>query len=498
MHAVDWVITALYIGTILGIGWAVSRRITSFRDYFVASGHMSAALLVCTIVSTYYGLDVLFGGSEVGYLDGVVGWFFYTRPYYIAVIIAALFIARRLKRHDLISLPDIAGAYFGDGTRAVVAVSSFFYSLPLLAIMGIGVLLDVLLGLPFLWGVLLGTSISIVYTLMGGLLADALTDTVQFTLMCVTLGIAAWLVLGDVGGIDGMQRLLPESYFQPRGTYPLAVLVVFGVAALSVLVEPALYQRIFAARDYRSLLIALAVGVVLWAAYDWIVTLMGMAAQALGVDVEPRYALITLTLERLPPGLTGLFVAGVVATAMSTIDSYLLICGGNLAYDLYRPLFRPDLSDRETLALTRRMIVVAGLASAFFAVTFTSIVSAWVFMSTVLVASALVPVLAGLYLPIPLKRAAGLGASLGGLGVALVFFLALWILGSEDPEWGTRIWRVTVGGRELEIWQEYGVLIALPASLVGFALGQAFGTRVGPTRGTETPAPELKTPEVSL
>jgi SSS family solute:Na+ symporter len=476
MHPVDLTIASLYVLGVLGLGFAVSRQIHGFRDFFVAGGRMTPAILICTLVSTYYGLDVLFGGSEVGYIDGVVGWFYYTRPYYVAILLAAFLLAARLKRFDFLSLPDVAERFYGRGTQAVIAGASFVYSLPLLAMMGIGVLLDVMMGIPFHWGVVAGAVLSLAYTLMGGLLADALTDTVQFTLMCAALGIAAFLVLPEAGGLEGLQRVLPETYFDPRGTYPLGVLLVFSLAALSVLVEPAFYQRIFAAESARAVFIALAVGIVIWAAYDWIVTLMGMAAQARGIVTEPRYALLTLTLDVLPVGLRGLFVAAVIATAMSTIDSYLLIAGGNVAYDLYRPLFRPDLGDRELLSLTRWSILAACAVSIFFALFFQSMVSAWVFMSTVLISAALVPILAGLYLPSRyLRPAAGMASSLAGLFASVAFVLLVNVMGAEDPEWGTVIWRATLWGWPMEIWQEYAVLVALPLSVLGFMGGHLFG-----------------------
>lgn len=475
MTGFDYAILAAYVAGILAIGWAVSRRIASFRDWFVAGGSMTTPLLVCTLVSTYYGLDVLFGGSEVGYVEGVVGWFWYLRPYYIAILVAALLIAPRLKRHDFMSLPDIAAHHYGRPTQVVVAMASFLYALPLLAVMGIGILLDVVLGLPFVWGVVLGAALSIAYTLMGGLLADALTDTVQFTLMCVTLGIAALLALDTHGGVEALERALPPSYFEPRGSYPVWVLVVFGLSALSVLVEPAFYQRIFAAVSYRAVLAALAIGVVLWAAFDWIVTILGMTAAAAGLEADPRYALLTLVVDVLPAGLTGLFVAGVVATAMSTIDSYLLIAGGNLAYDIHRPMRRRPFTDAELLRQTRRMVVVAGFVCVAFALFFRSMVSAWIFMSTVLVAAALVPVLAALYLPGRATPRAGLWSSLAGLASATTFYAAVNVFGTTSEEWGTVIWSVRAGGAAIDLWQEYAVLLALPVSALAFVAAQVGG-----------------------
>jgi solute:Na+ symporter, SSS family len=480
LFTVDYVIVGAYIAALLVIGAMVARHIRGFEDYFVAGHRMTAPLLVCTLVSTYYGLDVLFGGSEVSYQEGVVAWFVYMRPYYVVILVAAIVVAPRLRRFPLLSLPDAMGYFYGNGARAVAAIASFFYSLPFMALMGIGVMLDLVLGIPFVWGVTIGAVVSLAYTLMGGLPAAAITDTLQFVLMCVTLGVATALTMEGLGGFDGMQARLPESYFQPTGTYPPAVLIVFAASALSVLVEPAFYQRIFAARTTRAIFVALSVGIVLWAAFDWAVTVMGMAAAAAGIETSPTYALLTITLEVLPVGLKGAFVAGVLATAMSTIDSYLLIAGGNLAYDLYRPLFRPRIDDRSLLRLTRWMAGVAAAMGLLLALYFQTIVSAWIFISTLLTATVLVPLMAALFSPVPPKPAAGLASSLAGLATSVLFYVMVTLFGSYDEEWETVIWDVTLGERVVPIWQEYAVLLALPVSLLALLLFQV----VGPERRT--------------
>jgi Na+/proline symporter len=255
----------------------------------------------------------------------------------------------------------------------------------------------------------------------------------------------------------------------------LAVLVVFATAALSVFVEPAIYQRIFAAESRRAVVVALLIGIVLWGAYDWITTVLGMSARAAGIDAEPRYALLTLVIGQLPVGLIGLFVAGVVATGMSTIDSYLLIAGGNLAYDLYRPLLNPRISDAALLRLTRWSIVIACAVSVAFALFFTSVVSAWVFMAAMLVGTAFVPVVVALFATRRFKPAAGVASSLAGLASVSAVYLLVNVLGVEDPRWGTMIWTVSVGGRTFAIWQEYAMLFALPLSAAGFLMGQWLG-----------------------
>jgi len=471
----DLLIVAVYIAGLLAIGAVVARHIRGFDDYFVAGHRMTTPLLICTLVSTYYGLDVLFGASEVSYQEGVVAWFVYTRPYYAVILFTAFFVAPRLRRYPFRSLPDAMGHFYGERSRVVTAVASFLYSLPFMSLMGIGVLLNLVLDVPYPVGVLVGAVVALGYTLLGGLPADAITDTVQFVLMCIGLGIAAALTLGDIGGMDALQAAVPPEHFSPTGTYPPAVLVIFAATALSVLVEPAFYQRIFAAKSVRSIVAALLIGVVLWAAFDWIVTVQGIAALALGVETSPTYALLTVTLEALPIGLKGLFVAGVLATAMSTIDSYLLIAGGNITYDVYRPLRRPDLGDRELLSLTRWAVAGAAVASVVFALYFQSIVSAWVFMSSLLTASVLVPLLAALFLSRRPRAAAGFWSSITGLVTAIGFHLLVSYFGIRDAEWETVIWKLSSPGGEIAVWREYSLLVALPASAIAFAIGQIFG-----------------------
>ncbi len=483
MHPVDLALLLGYLGFMLGLGIWVGRRVRSFREYFIVSGRLTTPLLICTLVSTYYGLDVLFGVSEVSYQEGLVGFYVYSRPYYLFILVAALLIARRLKRFDFLSLPDVAGRFYGNPARVLCAVASFFYSLPIIAVMGLAVMLEVLFGIPFAWGVVAAAAFSLAYTVLGGLIADSVTDTVQFVLMCVTLGAAAWIGLDRVGGMEGLAAAVPERYFSATGGYPAPILLVFALAATSAMVDPGFYQRIFAATSWRAVALALVLGVLLWAAFDWVTTVLGMIAFASDLEVAaPRYALLQLTVELLPTGLLGLFVVGAVATAMSTIDSYLLISGGNVAYDIWRPLRRRPTSDEALVRATRLAMVGSATGTVLLALFFRSIVSAWLFMATMLVSTALVPILAGLYLRPPHSRAAGTAAAAVGLLSALLFYLAVHWTGAWDPEWETVVAEWTFAGSAFPAWQEHALLVALPASVTAYALGAFYERRIGPRR----------------
>ncbi len=477
----DYAIVVIYLAGMIAIGLWIARRVKTFESFFVAGRMMTTPLLISTLVSTYYGLDVTFGASEVSFAEGVVSWFAYARPYYLALLITGLVLVRRLKAFPFLSLPDIAEHFYGKGTRVTIALASFLYNLPILSIIGMGILFHITLGLSETQGYLLGATIAVFYTLLGGIWADALTDTVQFVVMCLTLAIAIPFALQIVGGFAWIMANLDAKYFTPMGDISYGYLFALVFTSFSVFVEPALYQRIFGAKDERSVRRALLLGIVLWAAYDWGVTILGIAAAAavqqnlLPADLEGRQALIQIVLISLPIGLKGFFIAGILSAAMSTVDSYLLLSGGNLVYDIYRPLFRARMTDAALLRWTRIGIVAALIPCLAIAVYFKRITDAWVFMSTVLTATTLIPIMAALFLPGKRRSREGLLSSLFGLGLVLTYYALLTILGREEKD--SFVITLSLFSHSWDLWREYSLFFALPFSALGFILGSCLKPR---------------------
>jgi SSS family solute:Na+ symporter len=474
----DLAVIAAYLAVMILIGFYVSRRLHSFDQFFSAGRAMTTPLLICTLVSTFYGVDVLFGTSELGYTDGIVAWFGYSRPMYLFLLAAAILLPPRLKRLEARTLPDVLANAYGRPTQLLGAAACFIYALPALGLFGLGRAFQVLFGWEPWVGALIFGSLALVYTLAGGLMADVLTDTVQFVMMCLSLAVALSVVMLDLGGFSNLESALAPHYFAPTGGLPVWVVLVYASTGLVVFVEPAFYQRIFAAESARSVRNALLLGIALWAAYDWCVTAAGMfaaAAVAGGVlpNTSPDQALLRLVVYVLPAGLTGLFLAGVLAAEMSTIDSYCLVAGGNLVYDIYRPVVRPQASDAELLRLTKIGIVLSWLVGFAVAVLFERLLALWVFTATLLSSTLLVPMVAALFWPGRKAPAAGLLSSAAGLGSSIAYYAVVYAAGEYDETYATHIWKLDLAGLQLSLWREYAMLVALPLSLLGFAIGNA-------------------------
>jgi len=470
---VDYVIITIYLAGMVCVGIWFSKKHSDFDDFFLAGRSLTTPLLITTLISTYYGIDVLFGDSQLGFTDGVVAWFGYARPTYAFFLISAFLLAKRLRKEDFKSLPDILDRYYGKNTRYVGALTSFIYSLPALSLYGFGILGDVILGWEPAIGMLVLGGIALAYTLTGGFWAVALTDSIQFVMMCVVLAFAFPFAMNFIGGFDTMIEVLEPSYFDTLGDLSIWLIIIYASTGLSILVEPTFYQRIFAARSYRNVRNALVIGIFIWGSYDWLITILAMSAKVgvikgiLPSDVAPDAALLTVMVAALPAGALGLFMAGVLSTEMSTLDSYCLVAGGNVAYDIYKPAFKPDLTDDELIKKTRQGILLSWLLGFAMAVSFDQMLGLWVFMASVLISSVLVPILLGLYVPKFRKPLAGLLSA--GLGLSSTVLLNVYIMmtGTFDIVEETYI----VQWFGIDFLQEFIMYITVPVSLFGFFIG---------------------------
>ena len=473
---IDYIIISLYLLGMIGVGLWFAKKHSDFEDFFLAGRSLTTPLLITTLISTYYGIDVLFGDSQLGFTNGVVAWFAYARPTYAFFLIAAFLLAHRLREEDFKSLPDILDKYYGKKTRYVGAVTSFIYSLPALSLYGFGMLSDVILGWEPIMGMLVLGGIALIYTITGGFWAVALTDSIQFVLMCVILAMAFPFAMNLIGGFDSMIEVLKPSYFDTMGDMSIWLIIIYASTGLSILVEPTFYQRIFAAKSYKNVRNALVIGIFIWGSYDWIITILAMAAKVAVIqgtlpgDVAPDAALLTIMVAALPAGALGLFLAGVLSTEMSTLDSYCLVAGGNVAYDIYKPAFKPSATDQELIKTTRQGILLSWVLGFAMAISFDQMLGLWVFLASILISSVLAPILLGMYVPKFRKPLAGFLSS--GLGLVSTVILNIYIMtnGVFDLDEETYI----VHWFGIDFLQEFVMYITVPISLIGFFVGLIF------------------------
>lgn len=487
LHVIDWLIILGYVAFMIFIGFYVSKKQKNFDDYFMAGRSLTAPLLVGTLVSTFYGLDTLFGTSEIGFYEGISAFFAYSIPYTVLYAVMAV-LAPKFKRAfpDGTTMQEIAFKKYGKPAGIMTSVASFLYSTNTMEMMGIGFILHMIAGIPFFWGTLIGAVIILVYTWTGGLWAVTFTDFIQFVAMMITVGIALIIGWNAVGGFENVFAGLVEwtgsvedagYYFSVGAGYLTPwTLVAYSVTAFAVLAEPAFFQRMFASAGPKEIKKAFTVGIPMWLAFDWAVTFLGIlgaAAIGLGIipEVEANEALFAIVGQYLPVGLLGIFVAGVLAAAMSTADSYFLVAGGVVGFDIYKGLINPNAPDKKVEMVTKYAMLVSAVLSIFLAFTFERIMEVWVFQATIIVTTALIPVYFGTFSRKTPKKIAGTLATTFGLVASLIWYIWTNYFGTWSEDW--EVYVIKIGN--LELWQEYGILIITPIVFIIYLVANALG-----------------------
>jgi SSS family solute:Na+ symporter len=178
------------------------------------------------------------------------------------------------------------------------------------------------------------------------------------------------------GGLSVLTARLPETHFTWHGGNPAQYVLVWYVIAMATLVEPAFYQRCFAAKSHRVARRGIFVSVLFWLVFDAMTTTVGLYARAFLPNIaDPTLAFPVFAADILPPFLGAVFILGLLATVMSTIDSYAFLSAITLGRDIIWR-FRGG-SDESSQQLSAWGLIVTGAIAVIFALSFKSVVDIW-------------------------------------------------------------------------------------------------------------------------
>jgi SSS family solute:Na+ symporter len=128
---------------------------------------------------------------------------------------------------------------------------------------------------------------------------------------------------------------------------------VWYFIALVTLVEPAFYQRCYAARTEGVAKKGIWLSILFWLGFDLLTTLSGLYARVVLPDLnEPLAAFPELAARTLAPFWQGVFFVGLLATVMSTVDSYAFICAVTLGRDIIQRWRSPGKKGETTEVTT--------------------------------------------------------------------------------------------------------------------------------------------------
>ncbi len=381
-------VIAVYFLVLVFTGFYKSKNSRSSENEFILSGRrLSLPGFIATLVATWYGGILGVGENTLNY--GVQTWFIFGLPYYIFAALFAFFIAGRIRRLKLISIPDQFNNSFGKIPGILSAVFVLILASPAPYILSVGILIQFLFGISYGWALLIATIISLIYIWFGGFGAVVRTDILQFILMFsgfILLIIFAWI---KIGSPVQLFTLLPEAHKDPSGGQSLPFIAVWFFIAMWTFIDPGFYQRCAAAKNQRTARRGILISILFWFIFDMLTLFSGLYAKVVLSGSDALFSFPLIGRELLPPLFYGLFLTGIISTIMSTIDSFGLISAVTFGRDIMGRLTKSD----DSIRLTQYGLpVMAGIAL-LLAWKFPSVVGLWYLIGSIIVPGLLLPFL---------------------------------------------------------------------------------------------------------
>ncbi len=373
IQIIPLIIVVAYLVGMLIVGAIVSKlKIKNSKDYMVAGRRMGLFMVAFSLSANNIG-----GGCTTGLASKAFGaWGMSACWYVLAASIAMIplaFFAPKIRKTMAVTIPEVVGRRFGkfsSNFTAILSVLSLF-CLTSSQITASGAVISSLIPtIPYNVCVVFAGIVIILYTTMGGMIADQISDLVQFLIILVGLAIATPLVLNGAGGWEAISAKLPDIKLDFTAIGWATIIGYIFNYFCTFLAGPEMVSRFETAKDEKTARNASFLSAVLMAAMSIFPTLLGLAAFALqdqlpGVADAPATAMMAVTGKFAPGLVTGMISAAIICATMSSADSNLLCMSTMVINDLYTGFGGnlKNLSEKKIIFLTRACNVIAAVVA---------------------------------------------------------------------------------------------------------------------------------------
>lgn len=391
----DWLVIVLYFSAVVFVGFRAARKARSHIDeYLVAGRSLTLPIFVATLVSTWYG--GILGVGEFSYRYGISNWFIFGVPYYFFAILFAIFLAPRVHKAKLHTIPDKLRATYGDATAIMGSFLTLFIVTPAPYVLMVGIVVEMLSGWSLTVSVIFTTVASIAYLYSGGLHSDVRTNTVEFILMYIGFGVILPYCYSHYGGLSFIESHVPHGHLTLTGGNSWQYIIAWFFIASWTLIDPAFHQRCYAAKSGSVARYGILVSVIFWVFFDFMTSTTGLYARAVVQNLsQPAMSYPALAEVVLPSFIKGLFYVGILATIMSSLESLTFISAVTIGKDiLFRFIggYREDgKRDSKILVYSQIGIFVTAIISIAISLLLPSVIQIWYDLGTVFVPGLLIP-----------------------------------------------------------------------------------------------------------
>ncbi len=418
------IIVIVYLIAVLLIGLWAGRGMKGMQDFALAGKSFGMLVIFATLSASFIGGGFSMGNAEKVFLIGVSNivalWGFSIKE-----ILVARYIAPRMGQYpQAISVGDIMDQHYGRGAR----IFSGFFAIALCAgILGaqvgaMGYVFNLFLDVDKVWGILIGCSIVIAYSTIGGMRAVVWTDVMQFIVLAVGIPLTLYYGLQYVGGWQALTEQVPAAHLR-LPSEPLALLALLSLFLTFMLGEtlvPPYLQRLLIGKSSKDVSRGSLLSGLFSIPFFAVTGLIGLVALAMQPGLDANLAMPYVIQEAVPPILQGIVAAAIVSIIMSSADSFLNSASIAFSNDIVAPLRKTPLSVKAELRLTQWVTLLVGVLSIIFALSIDSVIDILIYAYNFWAPTVLVPLcmaVLGFYV----SQRRFIAGAIAGISVAIIW-----------------------------------------------------------------------------
>lgn len=415
----------LYIAMVIGIGIFYARRASESSDNFLIGGR-SLGPWVTAMAAEASDMSgwLLMGLPGVAYWCGLSDAVWTAIGLAIGTYLNWFFVAKRLRIYshvagDAITIPDFLSNRFKEDKKIILTISAvfilvFFTVYAASCFVTVGKLFSTLFEVKYVYMMIAGAIFVVIYTFIGGFLAESASDFMQGIIMVFALTAVLLFGIFQVGGIkelianaktipgffdffgiaqpqvvDGVQQVGEngQALFGEASSYGLLTIISTLSWGLGYFGMPHVLLKFMAINKPSEITVSRRIAVV------WVIISL-TAAVGIGIigrilfptelltqsDAESIFVIMSMNF--FVPFIAGIIMAGILAATISSSDSYLLIAASALSKNIYQGILKKEATDKQVLMVSRLTLVIVALIAVIIAlnensVIFTVVSFAW-------------------------------------------------------------------------------------------------------------------------
>ncbi len=398
MVNITLIVLLIYLALMLFVAWFFSRR-ENLQEYFLNKRKTGLWLMTFSTVATIVGAGAVVSVVSEVYNSGISYGIVLPISFVFGLIILGI-MAKKIKavgdEYNTYTLVDFFYKRFDFKNKILAGLIQLFLLVIWIAIQAIAIasLASVLIGVDYKVALFLAAAVTVLYTTIGGLKIDIITDFIQFWIIFIVFIVMAIIGYNYVGGIPKLISQLPQGHLNPFA-FGGVIWAIGGIllAGFLYLGNSSRWQLIFSAKNQETARKSFFLAIPFTLLIGILTLFFGLIAAVSLSGINQDISIFSLMYKILPPWLVGVGFAAILAVIMSSVDS--LLVGGSTI--IYRELFKKsEFESKKELFYARVITAVFGILGFFVAFIIPNIVTLTLFVTYLAIAFA-PPIFAGLY-----------------------------------------------------------------------------------------------------